>query len=242
MTVSNTYDVGMAKVVVQDKPYNRKLLRITSLVFAIMLALFCAGFGGRIYMERTVNQMITQSSIRLTGEHRHVLTEWVAAIVRQDVQAFRFAEVDMEKLNAQYFYKGDGSSYIIKDPDADTVYDYTISENPYTGKLKASYTDNIAQINSTAEGLYGMRWSALQFAGYYWVLMLAGGILAVIAMIFWFAKGGRIRNISDTAIVPLGAVIVAIGVLCIVFFCFLSANFPDFTRIVVSNSGISLAQ
>ena len=242
MTVSSTYEAGMVKAVAQDKPYNRKLLRITSLIFAIMLALFFVGLGGRIFMERTVNRMITESSIRLTGEHRHVLTQWVAAIVRQDVQAFRFAEVDMEKLNDQYFYKGDGSSYIVKDPDDDAAYDYTISENPYTGKLKASYEDKIAQINSTGEGLYGMRWTALRIAGYYWAFMLVGGILAVAALIFWFAKGGRMRNISDTAIVPLGAVIVAIGVLCIVLFCFLSADFPAFARVVVSNSGISLAQ
>lgn len=243
MTVSSTYEAGNVKAFSSARPYNRRLLRITSVVFAVALALFFVGLGGRIYMDRAMSGLVDQSSIKLTGEHRHVLTQWLAGIVREDVSAVHNAEVDMQKLNAQYRYFEDGSFFIYTEPDPDAKYDYSISEAAnYTGELKASYADDLSSFNNVAQGLYGMKWTALRVAGYYWVLMLFGGILAVVSLIVWLAKGGRFSNFSDTAVIPLTVIFTVIGIAALLVFCFLSADFTVTPHIVIADNGVNLVR
>ena len=245
MTVSSEYlnQAGgnvKADAVPARKPYNRKLLRVVSVVFAIALSLLLIGLGGRIYMERAMNNMVSQSSMQVTGEHRNVLIGWMAGIVRQDARAVRFAEVDMEKLNAKYCYNPDGT-YIITEPDADKTYDYTLADKgKYTGKRKASYDDALAELNNEAQKNYGLKWTLLQVSGFCGIFIWIGGIAAVISLIVWLAGGGRWNNKSDTAVIPAAAVLAGIGILVIIVCCFVPADFTQHLQIAVENAEVQL--
>lgn len=247
MTVSSEYlnQAGgnvKADAVPARKPYNRKLLRIVSVVFAITLALFLVGLGGRIYMDRVVNGLVNESSVQLTDQHRGVLTEWLSGVVREDATAVHFAEVDMEKLNANYSYGPDGT-YIVTEPDPEKTYDYSLAEKPkYKGKTKASYYDSLADLNRNARGIYGLKWNVLFVSGFSATFMWVGGILAAAALIVWLASGGRWSNRSDTAVVPATAILAVIGILFIIVCCFVPADFTQHLRIAVENAGLKMVR
>ena len=231
-----------ADAVSARKPYNRKLLRAMSVVFAVALSLLLVGLGGWIYIGRATNNMVSQSSIQVTGEHRNVLIGWVAGVVRQDARAVRFAEVDMEKLNAEYCYNPDGT-YTITEPDPKKTYDYTLSDKvKYTGKKKESYVNALAELNNEARENYGWKWTLLQASGFCGIFIWIGGIAAVISLIVWLARGGRWSNKSDTAVIPAAAVLAGIGILFIIVCCFVPADFTEHLRIVIENSGVNMVR
>ncbi len=231
-----------ADAVSARKPYKRKFLRTVSVVFAIALALLLIGLGGRIYMERAMSNMVTQSSIQVTGEHRNVLIGWMAGIARQDARAVRFAEVDMEKLNAKYSYNPDGT-YTITEPDANKTYDYTLADKgKYTGKKKESYNNALAELNNEAQENYGFEWILLKMSGFCGIFIWIGGIAAVISLIVWLVGGGRRNNKSDTAMITVAAVLAGIGILCIIVCCFVPADFTQHLQGVIEDSAVKMVR
>ena len=85
-------------------PADKKLLRITSLVFAIALAFFIIGIGGDIYIGRVA----THGESSISGRDKSYAKQMVSAILRGDVSGY---------VNAVRNYFGVDDSDAISDED-----------------------------------------------------------------------------------------------------------------------------
>ena len=171
-------------------PADKKLLRITSLVFAIALAFFIIGIGGDIYIGRVA----THGEDSLSGSEKSMMKQLVSATLRGDARGVVNVSGDLGDL-----FGGDSDEF--------------------KSEMLQSTKKNLREIASKSHKEYGLLWTMATFASHYVFLMIFFGIIAALAAGFWFWKGGRFNNIKETIWMPWAAIALGVGVVFFFHFC-----------------------
>ena len=166
------------------KPLNYGLLMILSIVFVVMFLLFSLGLGGKIFYNRNIAD---SSTTPLSARGIFEVGQSYSILYRQDVKKY---------LKNQYSWKSD--------------YKYSdLSTEEIDEAKKALRKADEQQFEK-----YGFRYTMSKFgclvAPWFLWIGIAG---MVIVFAFWWINGGRFKNISQTAVVPVLYAAVAVFLL-----------------------------
>ena len=92
----------------------------------------------------------------------------------------------------------------------------------------AEEKEELRVLNEAGSKEYGFRWTLLQLAGYYSIMMWIGGTAELICLALWIVKGGRLRNLPETCAFLPAAILIAVGLIFLAIFVAIS---PDFSKV-----------
>ena len=192
------------RIISTNGPLDKKLLRITSIVFAVLLSFFLLGIGGDIYIGRLVDRANGKNTV--TSSVRSYQKQKTIAYLKGDAKGYLNAENKMQV--AELTSALGGSGYDTSDltgavSDTDVIL--------YKQRLSKEASDNHKE--------YGFLWTNATYASHYIFQMIFYGILSALALAFWFWKGGRFSNIKETISLPWAPIALGVGILFFLHFC-----------------------
>lgn len=182
------------------KPARKQLkhkgaLRFFSVLFAFGLLVFAAGLSTGMYYSRFVDESL-DGYMEMSND-----TEPVKTRQKEHFAAMVTAAMTKDVRNAMI----EGAKF--QDPDADTAY----IDRKTAAELEPT-RNNLTAMIEAGKKEYGIRWTLLEIGLKSELLKIAGGILAGLSLLLWFALGGRASNLSRAANTPLLTMFIIWGI------------------------------
>ena len=187
------------RIIAKGGPIDKKLLQVTSLVFAIFLSFFILGIGGDIYIGRLADR-VNEGNSSVTSTLRSYQKRLITAQLKGDARGYLKT---MTEAAAYGNNVSDLSSALAGISDSEVE------------KCKVRLKESASKAHKN----YGLIWTNATYASHYVFQMIFWGILAALALGFWFWKGGRLNNIKETVWLPWAAVALGVGILFFLHFC-----------------------
>ena len=177
----------------------KSALRFISFFFALGLLAVFVGLGSGIYYNRSVDQSLksyienANTTEEISARQKEHFSAMIAAVMTRDVK--------------QYLIESE--EFVVGTSDASSVNRMNAAElEPYRTAMDETVRAGQAK--------YGIQWTILEIGLRSRLLIIIGGILAAVLLIPWLALGGRLSNLSRTAITPLLAMFIIWGVCMII--------------------------